>query len=201
MIKRLNKEDKIIISDVDGVSLDYLSGLDRYMVLNGIKVNYDSHSYDLTKRYGLEFKTLHEYMHRFHHDDFIAKLNPMADALEHIKHISNDGYKFIWITSIEVSDFTMAARKSNLLDVFGDVTHSIYFTDMDQPKTDILSALGQDTGLLWVEDKYENAVDGHSVGLKTILVDAPHNTEYVNNDLIRVCERNTWKEIREILDE
>mgnify|MGYP001056435982 CR=1 FL=1 len=54
----------------------------------------------------------------------------------------------------------------------------------------------KDTGLYWVEDKWQNAVDGLDVGLKPLLIDHLYNRTFKKRGIKRV---KNWKQIRQLL--
>ena len=48
--------------------------------------------------------------------------------------------------------------------------------------------------MYWLEDKWENAVLGADLGLKSILIDHPHNAEYSDERIVRA---STWANVVE----
>jgi hypothetical protein len=54
----------------------------------------------------------------------------------------------------------------------------------------------RETGCFWIEDKPENAVVGHEMGLKSILVEHGHNMHHYHPDIPVV---KNWKEIYTII--
>jgi hypothetical protein len=52
----------------------------------------------------------------------------------------------------------------------------------------------RDKGYWWIEDKITNAEAGHSVGLKSLIMEHGHNMDFDHPEIPRV---KNWKEIYE----
>ena len=55
------------------------------------------------------------------------------------------------------------------------------------------------SGYWWIEDKFANALDGHAVGLNSILVDADYNSKYITTRFPRVSGDNPWEQIYSLI--
>ena len=84
----------------------------------------------------------------------------------------------------------------NLRKLFGETAFEKFvFLDTGADKDEALAKYA-DTGYYWVEDKIQNAVVGHELGLKGILMEHGHNMDYEHQEIPRV---KNWKEIYEII--
>jgi uncharacterized HAD superfamily protein len=54
----------------------------------------------------------------------------------------------------------------------------------------------KDSGCIWVEDKFENAIAGVNAGLNSFLLDHGHNRNQTHHDITRV---QNWKHIYELI--
>jgi hypothetical protein len=92
--------------------------------------------------------------------------------------------------------YTKNLRWINFKNIFGNTA----FVDLICLDTggDKDQALGEykDSGMWWIEDKASNASLGADLGLKSILINHPHNQYHVDNRLLRV---DTWGDICQLV--
>ena len=103
------------------------------------------------------------------------------------------GYRFLAITSLSLDEKAKTLRVRNLKRLYGDVFVDVICLDTGADKDDALEYY-RGSGMYWLEDKWENAVLGADLGLKSILVDHPHNAEYSDERIVRA---STWADIVE----
>ena len=82
------------------------------------------------------------------------------------------------------------------MNVFGDVFNEITFLDQGSGKLDVLKRYKP--GTFWIEDKPNNAEDGASLDLKSLLLDLPHNRSYNTNET-PVQRVKNWMEIYNVI--
>lgn len=192
--------DKIILTDVDGVLLDWNTGFDKFMNFYQIQQIMDqSNRYSLGKRYGQPRHFVDKMVVEFNQSERNEVLEPLADAVEYVSKLSEEGYRFIAITNVGSDPLSKQRRAKNLMDVFGDVFKGVICLGVGESKYLTLSRW-ENSGFHWIEDKFTNALDGHSLGLNSILVDAEYNKDFSTTRFPRVSSTTPWKEIYKIVN-
>ena len=187
--------DKIIATDCDGVLFKWEEMFDKYMALNGFEKKTQDH-YELHMNYQIPEAEMPVLVKIFNESAYMRYLEPMDGAVEYVKKLADDGWRFHVITSQSTDKIANQARKDNLKDVFGDVFEDFTFLDTGGGKIDALKTLVP--GTWWIEDKPKNALAGLNFGLKPILIDHKYNQDFNHPDIIRV---NNWKQIHEMIHE
>ena len=192
------KYNKVILTDVDGVLLNWEYAFNCWFEQHGFGEKYgiyqgNPESYDIGERYGLDKQRKTELVRFFNESAAIGFLPPLRDAmyfvdLMHRKH----GYVFHIITSLSLDPSAQALRISNIKKLFGETAFEKFiFCDTGADKDEALAEY-EGSGFYWLEDKTENAECGLKFGLKPILIHHPHNVDCDNPDVI-VCE--DWSDI------
>lgn len=183
--------EKVILTDCDGVLVDWLFGFKEFMANKGYTEQVPT-GYAVWKRYGLLNKDKgREICEEFNNSAAIAYLTPNLDAIKYVRKLHEEGgYVLRVITSLSLNKYAYKARLQNLHDLFGEsVIDELVCLDTGADKDEALEPY-RDTDCVWVEDKVQNAVLGDELGLNSFLIDLPHNRhlEYPN----RV---NGWEDI------
>lgn len=192
----LNK--KVILTDVDGVLLDWVHSFTQWMERHGYtQIANGENEYDIGTRYGLEFEEKERLVRMFNESAWIRKLPPLRDAIKYVRKLHEEhGYIFRVISSLSTDPYAGHLRTKNLIEMFGPTVFESYtYVDTGADKDEVLEPY-RDTGCWWIEDKVENAVLGRTLGLDSILVNHPFNKESFVGDMPR-C--NNWKEIYETI--
>jgi hypothetical protein len=187
-------KEKIILTDCDGVLLNWNQAFANWM-LNQKGYHVKDHStYDIDKRFDITEKEGYQLIKDFNESIDIGFLDPLLDSQEYVRKLHNElNYKFIVITTVGNFRLTVYFRKRNLNKVFGeDVFLDIYCLPMGSTKHAALSPY-KDSGLIWIEDKPENAIDGKNLGLDVLFLSQPHNHDAV----LDAPKVTSWKEIYE----
>lgn len=185
--------EKVILTDADGVLFDWLYAFDKWMSRHGHPVK-DPHLYKVSDRYGLLDCEGRIYARMFNESAWIRKLPPHKDAIKYVKKIHEEfGYVFHVISSLSDDEYSQRLRTKNLIEMFGPTAFERYiYLDTGEDKDKVLEPY-RDTGCYWVEDKPENANIGDDIGLTSILMNHNHNKHLeINENVTRV---NNWKEI------
>ena len=190
---------KKILSDCDGVLLDWNYSFEKWMKFHfGLEV-LNRNVYDINERFNLnEFdkpmldKSSKFYLPRiFCNSSRMASLKPMRDAVKYVRKLYEEfGITIDVITSLSLDPESVKLREYNLRKVFGDAIDRVICLDTGADKDDALLEW-KDSGLVWVEDKEENADLGIQLGLDSILIDHEYNKQY-NGQAKRA---HNWKEI------
>ena len=191
------KKNKVILTDCDGVLLDWEYSFDYWMSRHGYnKVKQDV--YEMAEAYDMPKSEIKRLIRMFNESAAIRKLPPLRDAIKYMKKLHEEyGFVFHAITSLSNDQYAQHLRTKNLRELFGDTAFEKYvYLDTGADKDDELSVY-KDTGCYWVEDKPENCDCGINLGLNGILMGHNFNADY-SGDAVRV---NNWKEIYQLVTE
>ena len=196
----MNLNEKVILTDVDGVLLDWLYAFSCWMERHNYQIVPGMEDqYDMNLRYGLEKNDKDRLVRMFNESAVIRKLPPLRDAIKYVRKLHEDhGYVFRVISSLSEDTYAGHLRTKNLIEMFGPTVFESYvYLDTGADKDDALEQY-RDSGCFWIEDKPENAILGHNLGLQSIILSHKFNdTVKVNEIGIPRC--NNWKEIYNII--
>jgi len=190
-------KDKLILTDADGVLLDWEWAFQVWMTERGYKFknegkkNYYLHHHyqDMTQE---EIKKLVKF---FNESAAIGFLPALRDSVYYVRRLHEEyGYRFRVITSLSLDQNAGKLREMNLHKIFGDAIESVICLATGADK-DAALAPYKDSGLYWIEDKPQNADCGHALGLKSILIEHGHNMDHVCPYPIV----KNWKEIYSVI--
>jgi hypothetical protein len=189
---------KIILTDADGVILDWEYAFDVWMQQHGFqKQDGGQFVYNIGKRYGIDADQGKKLIKIFNESASIGFLPPLRDAMYYIKRLHEEhGYVFHCITSLSKDENAQELRTMNLRKLFGTTAFEKFiYLDTGADKDEVLEKY-RGKGYYWVEDKITNAKAGAKVGLKSLLMEHGHNMDFVGDDVQLV---KNWKEIYEIV--
>jgi len=189
------RRDKVILTDVDGVLLDWQYHFEQWMNKHEyVLVNPDV--YSIMEAYDLQPLEKKRLTRMFNESATIRKLSPLRDAVKYVKKLHEEhGYIFHVISSLSTDEYAQHLRTKNLRELFGNgVFDQFIYLDTGADKDEVLEAY-RDTECYWIEDKPENADVGWDLGLDSILMSHSHNSDY--NGEAKVV--NNWKEIYDII--
>jgi|TARA_B100001094_G_scaffold329896_1_gene393752 hypothetical protein len=189
--------EKIILTDVDGVLLDWETAFYEWMKNKG----YDAKNegiYNMEAVFEMRQDKTKALIKEFNNSAWMAYLQPLRDARSGVAKLVEAGYTFYAITSISLDPNTKKLRQRNLDNVFGkDVFTKLVCLDTGADKDDALEEY-KDSGLFWIEDKTMNANLGARLGLKSIIITHKHNRN--DNELDSSIKRaGKWTEIVDIV--
>lgn len=189
------KKEKLILTDCDGVLVNWNAGFARYMASRGFPQipNTDS-EYSISIRHGISSHQAVECIKEFNESRHIADLNPFADSVDNVLTLSNLGFRFIVVTSLSEHPDAHEYRTTNLKNIFGDVFDEIRCIEQGASKAATLLEWA-DTGYFWIEDHMRQAEAGHEAGLKTVLINHPYNSHYKTDLFPTVSFETPWAEI------
>jgi len=188
-------KNKVILTDCDGVILDWVYAFDQWMARHDYKI-IDNSQYQMDQKYGLDAKEAKRLVRMFNESAAIRKLPPLRDAIKYIRKLHEEhGYIFHAITSLSKDQYACHLRTKNLRELFGDTAFEKYvYLDTGADKDDELVKY-QGTGCWWIEDKPENADCGLRFGLNSVLINHNFNQNYTGNALTV----QNWKEIYNLI--
>lgn len=188
-------KNKVILTDCDGVLLDWEYAFDQWMKRHGYIVM-ETGDYRMDVKYGIEYKEAKKLVRMFNESAAIRKLPPLRDAIYYVKKLHQEhGYIFHAITSLSNDQYSQHLRTKNLRELFGDTVFEKYvYLDTGADKDEVLEEY-RNTGCWWVEDKVENADIGIDMGLNSILVKHHHNVDYKG----KAVQVYNWNEIYNLI--
>ena len=172
-------KNKIILTDIDGVVLDWEEGFSVWMehhghdTVEGFKEFYGIHD-----RYGIRKEASKKLVEQFNSSAAIGFLPPLRDAQYYIKMLhEKHKFQFVAVTSLSNDPYAQKLRERNLAKLFGDnVFLDVICLDCGADKDEKLIELSEKyEGCYWIEDKVENALVGADIGYDTLLMEHKYN--------------------------
>jgi len=189
-------KNKVILTDADGVILDWEYAFDIWMQEHGFqKQDGGQFIYNIGRRYGIDMEQGKKLIKIFNESASVGFLPALRDSMYYVKRLHEEqGYVFHCITSLSKNENAQKLRTMNLQKLFGKTAFAHYiFLDTGEDKDGVLQDY-KDSGLWWIEDKITNAETGLNLGLKPLLMEHGHNMDYDNPLIPRV---KNWKDIYE----
>lgn len=183
---------KIILTDCDGVILDWEYAFDVWMTQHGFNSLHNM-DYSIGTRYGISIEQGKKLIKIFNESAAIGFLPALRDSMYYVKRLHEEhGYVFHAITSLSLDKNAQELRIQNLRKLFGKTAFEKFIIlDTGADKDEALLEY-KDSGLYWVEDKPENANVGADLGLNTFLIEHGHN---MHHDSSKYTVVKNWKEI------
>ena len=173
----MNNLNKVILTDCDGVLMNWEYAFNVWMQSHGYEmVDGGEECYDMGDRYGLDRQTKKLMCKMFNESAAIGFLPPLRDAMYYVDLLHRKhGYTFHMITSLSKDESAQKLRIQNTQKLFGETAFTKFiFEDTGADKDNVLAPYA-DSGLIWIEDKLENAELGDSLGLESLVVEHAHN--------------------------
>jgi hypothetical protein len=173
-------KNKLILTDADGVILDWEWAFSVWMQERGYTLTADNKkSYDLYHQYKeLEQKDYKKVVRTFNESAAIGFLPALRDSAHYVKRLHEEhGYEFRVITSLSLDKNAGRLREMNLRKLFGNAIESVICLDTGADKDSALEPY-RGSGMWWIEDKPANADVGHCLGLRSILIEHGHNMHH-----------------------
>jgi len=193
MNKKLNK---IILTDADGVMLDWEYAFHTWMEAQGHELKFKGR-YGVCDQFQISKHVANRLVSQFNASAHMGFLPALRDAQYYIKKLAErDGYRFVCVSSLSDDVYAQELRTCNLKKLFGSDTFVEYhYLPCGADKDEILIELANKyNGSIWVEDKYVNAEAGALVGFDALLMEHGHNLDY-NSPTADVTMVKSWEDI------
>lgn len=190
----MNDLDKVILTDCDGVLLNWEYAFHVWMDTHGFKRQLGAQlQYDVGHQYGIERAVSKNCVRTFNESAAIGFLPPLRDAIKYVRKLHEEhGYVFHCITSLSEDPHAYKLRMMNLEKLFGEgVFEKLICLDCGADKDETLAKY-KDTGAYWIEDKPQNAKVGAKMGLESLMIKHGHN---MSNE--EFPNFPTWKDLYE----
>jgi hypothetical protein len=197
-MKKWKNLDRLILTDCDGVCLDWEWAFNVWMQEHGFEEIAGSKlQYDMSLRYGVSKDQIRKLIKVFNESAAIGFLPAQRDAVYYIKRLHEEhGFRFHAITSLSLDPNAQKLREMNIHKLFGPTAFErIVCLDTGAHKDEALEEY-EGSGCWWIEDKPENAETGYRAGLKCLLLEHGHNMTHYHPDIRLV---KNWREIFEIV--
>lgn len=181
---------KIILTDCDGVLLNWEDAFHQWMQDQGLIVKHRG-VYEMEIAYDISKAESKKLVKQFNNSAWMGYLKAFRDARSGVAKLYENGYRFHCITSLSLDTKAKRLRMYNLENVFGKGTFKeLICLDTGADKDDALNEY-KDSGLWWLEDKLSNAECGLKYGLKPILIAHDHTANVeINKDITRLMDWN-----------
>ena len=187
--------NNVILTDADGVLLNWEYAFDCWMEEKGY-TPLTRDIYDVNSRYGLDKEEKDLLVRSFNESAAIGFLPPLRDAIHYVRKLHEEHvYIFRVITSLSLNKHAGRLRQKNLFKLFGTAIDDVLCLDTGADKDEALAPY-KDSGMIWIEDKPENADLGAELGLTSYLIEHKHNMNHDNDDVTIV---KNWKELYELI--
>lgn len=183
-------QEKVILTDCDGVVLDWELAFQEWMTEQGMTVKAPG-VYDIGELYGITKAEGKAFVKKFNESAWVGFLPALRDARSGVAKLVEHGYTFVAITSLSLDKKAQMLRISNLKNLFGqNVFVDVVCLDTGADKDEELINY-EGSGMFWIEDKTANAECGLKYGLTPILIAHEHNKEHAEG----ITRLNDWAEI------
>lgn len=191
----MHDNDKVILTDCDGVLMNWRTAFIQWMEGRGHRVK-NKDIYDISTLFEIEYFEGRKCVRRFNESAAVGYLPPLRDAIKYVKKLHEEhGYVFHVITSLSRDRYAGELRTQNLQRLFGEnVFTKFVYLDTGEDKDGALSEY-EGKNYLWVEDKIENALAGHKIGLDSVVMKHEWNKNGCPLPLM-----NNWKDIYHYLE-
>jgi len=191
----LGDTQKKILTDVDGVLLNWEDAFTAWMAKRGYSVTNENH-YNQYTRYNITKEESDELVSKFNESAWIGWLRPLRDATLTVPKFIEKGFSFECITSLSDDYYAGELRKFNLRQHFNNNISACRCIAQGADKDDILKEY--EPGHWWIEDKPKNCEAGLNAGHRVILINHSYNEHYKNKDVYCV---NSWSQIYQLIVE
>ena len=185
-----------ILTDCDGVLLNWKDSFDSWMMREqGLYAKGDVTVYDQSIRYDIDKDYMNVLIRAFNSSANVGFLPPLYDSVKYVKKLHEEhGYQLIIISSLSNNPFAQELRTRNLRSIFGRSAFSEFvYLDTGEDKDEVLQKYAEYyPGVLWIEDKTQNALLGRKLGLDSVLM---KHIYHKNEDTDELPIMSSWKEL------
>jgi len=194
----MHQSNKIILTDVDGVLLEWEKHFRQWMMSRGFTLRKGAEKkYSMIERYGIKKELKESLIEEFNKSAWMSIQEPMPDSQTWVKLLHAEGWTFIPITSQTTDIPAQELRKKRLKELFGGTVFENFIILDTGSHKDAALAEFHGTNLWWIEDKWSNAKKGLEFGLRPLIYNHTYNQKFYDKKITRV---NNWKHIYQIIN-
>lgn len=185
----------MILTDVDGVLLDWFAGFRRHLENKDIEVkDGDPSDWSMTDWINLPSHKIKKEIEHFNGSYAFRYLPHYVPARSQLQKLHKAGHKIVAVTSCSDDPRVHKMRTENLEALFGPIFDEIHCLPLMGDKTEILSRY---PSAYWVEDSLHGAHAGIAAGHRTFLLNKNYNQGTIDHRIERVED---WYEIYERIE-
>lgn len=195
-----SKGRKIILSDIDGVMLDWMGGFSKWLNarFGWVEKPGSEIYYSVMDRFAElnNVSTVIELVTQFNNSDEFGQLEYFADAesgVNLLRERMGDKVVIVPVTQIGNTPRSRALRQKNLTDRFGADLFDfnlMYTFDLSEGKHRAFTRW-QDSGILFIDDHAKHCQDAHEHGIHTFMFGTTYNLDDSIGGVRRV---NCWED-------
>jgi len=194
----MHQSNKIILTHVDGVLLEWEKHFRQWMMSRGFTLRKGAEKkYSMIERYGIKKELKESLIEEFNKSAWMSIQEPMPDSQTWVKLLHAEGWTFIPITSQTTDIPAQELRKKRLKELFGGTVFENFIILDTGAHKDAALAEFHGTNLWWIEDKWSNAKKGLEFGLRPLIYNHTYNQKFYDKKITRV---NNWKHIYQIIN-
>jgi FMN phosphatase YigB (HAD superfamily) len=173
-MKDYNKNElPVLITDIDGVALNWVQGFSKYLHYKMLqKIKSWNPSQFNSKECFPHFKRFQQYVLEYQSMEFYKQLKPYEDALEAYKQIKNLGFDIVALTSCGTEKDVVNNRLENIKNCFDGIFSDVHILGLQQRKDQILNNY---KNAVFIDDQVNNVISGAKAGHTTFLLDKKYN--------------------------
>lgn len=182
---------RYILTDLDNTLLDFAPHFEEWAESQGYKITRGviNQTYDFQDAFEEDVSDVGALLRPFFLcDHTMSNFPALADTVEPIQRLREQGFEFVGITACEPIAGLSRLRHQNLKNLFGFDFEEVFVTGYELPKATVLKNYGPS---YWVEDNLKHAVEGAVLGHEVFLIDQCYN-QCVEGPFKRV---KNWLEI------
>lgn len=200
-----DKNRKVILTDVDGVLLNFQHTISEFMAAEkNIHISDEqwNKSYWLHEILESEPEKDKDIFVELMHSDYFRRVPAKECAKRTLQNLAKDGWRFIAITAAGQGhpDQNMHKVRQNRMDNlethFGNIFDDLHIMNFFDCKRDFLRLYDP---TWWVEDSVTNALVGHEVGHRSVIMETRYYKPERNTANLPVVK--SWDEIQTMIDE
>lgn len=181
------------ILDCDDVLLNWLAGFRAHLGRrHGIVPVAGPSSWDMAPWLGTSTERTLELIEEFNSSEEFGQLGPVDGAFAAVRHLHDRGNRLTVITSCADDPAIIARRHENLRRVFGSSIDRVICVALGQSKRSWLDVLRPG---IWIEDNYDNAIQGYEAGNKTFVMRRTHNRAQEMSSNPHLIWADDWQSI------
>lgn len=198
----VNTVNKLIVTDIDAVCLDYVNAFiewveEEYKWILDPHSDYNSYSMEswFVNPYGYSNKMSKEEFMRLitEYNSYPRCIPPVQGSQDALKRLKHAGYKIVALSSFGGTQSTQRFRRDYLEVLFPKVFDDIILLNLGECKKDKLKELKP---RYFIEDCTTHAESGVTLGIPTFLLDTTYN-----QDAEGVMRVNNWAGIIYLISE
>ncbi|MFA5489882.1 MAG: hypothetical protein WC284_11785 [Candidimonas sp.] len=149
-----------LLTDVDGVLLDWVGGFERY-ARELYDTNHSMGEKTVSEWLRCTETEEHHIVTNFHQHEKFSQLDAYDDAVDILKSLHYHGWTIIAITACGDDPQTKQLRQSNLQKHFGDIFDDLICTPVHGSKDEALKKFSPS---YWVDDMHHHVISGRKHG-------------------------------------